>query len=121
MHRQKTKFSHRVNRVAGALERRGIRATYELHDRVLSNRKSRRLFSHDHPELDEVQRRIVSEVDAEGYSTLRFGELFPDPEDWDGIEAQRDRFVAETEADLAAGGERARPPGQGVRRSVAQL
>jgi len=108
MHRQKTKFSHRVNRVAGALERRGIRATYELHDRVLSNRKSRRLFSHDHPELDEVQRRIVSEVDAEGYSTLRFGELFPDPEDWDGIEAQRDRFVAETEADLAAGGENVR-------------
>ncbi len=108
MHRQKTKFSHRVNRVAGALERRGIRATYELHDRVLSNRSSRRRFSQDRPELDDVQRRIVSEVDAEGYSTLPFGELFPDAESWNAIEAQRDRFVAETEHDLAAGGQNVR-------------
>ncbi len=108
MHRQKTKFSHRVNRVAGALERRGIRATYELHDRVLSNRSSRRKFSQDHPELDDVQRRIVSEVDAEGYSVLPFAELFTDPQAWHDIEAQRDRFVAETEADLAAGGENVR-------------
>jgi len=108
MHRQKTKFSHRVNRVATALERRGIRATYELHDRVLSNRKSRRLFSQDHLELDDVQQRIVSQVDAEGYSVLPFGELFTDPQPWRDIEAQRDRFVAETEADLAAGGENVR-------------
>jgi hypothetical protein len=108
MHRQKTKLSHRVNRVATALERRGIRATYELHDRVLSNRKSRRLFSQDHPELDDVQRRIVSDVDAEGYSVLPFGDLFTDPKVWRDIEAQRDRFVAETEADLAAGGDNVR-------------
>ena len=108
MHRQKTKFSHRVNMVAGALERRGIRATYELHDRVLSNRRSRRLFSNDHPELDDVQQLIVSEVDAEGYSVLPFGELFTDPQAWRDIEAQRDRFVAETEADLAAGGDNVR-------------
>jgi hypothetical protein len=108
MHRQKTKFSHRVNRVATALERRGIRATYELHDRVLSNRRSRRLFSLEHAELDAVQKRIVSEVDAEGYSVLPFGELSTDPEVWRDIEAQRDRFVAETEADLAAGGDNVR-------------
>ena len=57
MHRQKTKFSNRVNRVATALEKRGIRATYELHDRVLSNRASRRRFSEDHPELDDVQQQ----------------------------------------------------------------
>jgi hypothetical protein len=108
MHRQKTKLSHRVNRVATALERRGIRATYELHDRVLSNRKSRRLFSQDHPELDDVQRRIVSDVDAEGYSVLPFGDLFTDPKVWRDIEAQRDRFVVHTEADLAAGGDNVR-------------
>ncbi|MDQ3378769.1 MAG: phytanoyl-CoA dioxygenase family protein [Actinomycetota bacterium] len=108
MHRLKTKFSHRVNRVAGALERRGIRATYELHDRVLSNRRSRRLFSQEHPELDDVRRRIVSEVDADGYSVLPFGELFRDAELWRDIEEQRNHFVAETEADLAAGGENVR-------------
>ncbi len=115
MHRQKTKFSHRVNRVlthrangvAKALERRGIRATYELHDRVLSNRKSRRTFAQDRPALDEVQERIVSEVDDRGFSVVTFGDLFPEPH-WLEIEAQRDRFVAETEADLAAGGENVR-------------
>jgi len=108
MHRQKTKFSHRVNRVATALERRGIRATYHLHDRMLSNRKSRRLFAHEQPELDGVQQRIVSEVEAQGFAVLPFGELFRDAELWRDLEAQRDRFVEETEAELAAGGENVR-------------
>ena len=120
MHRQKTKFSHRVNRVATALERRGIRATYELHDRMLSNRKSRRLFSHEQPELDDVQRRIVSEVEAQGFSVLPFGELFRDAELWRDLEAQRDRFVEETESELAAGGENVRVR-QRVRDSASQL
>src|SRR5918996_1335355 len=116
MHRQKTKFSHRVNRVlthranrvAKALETRGIRATYELHDRVLSNRASRRRFADDAPQLDEVQQRIVSQVEAEGFSTLPLGELFPDGELWRDIEEQRDRFVETTEAGLATGGESVR-------------
>jgi len=115
MHRQKTKFSHRVNRVfthranrvAKAIERRGIRATYALHDRALSNRTSRRRFADDRPQLDEVQQRIVSEVDAEGFSVVTFGDLFPE-EHWREIEAMRDRFVADTEAGLAAGGENVR-------------
>jgi Phytanoyl-CoA dioxygenase (PhyH) len=108
LHRTKSKFAHRVNRVASALERRGIRATYELHDRVLSNRKSRSRFADDQPELDDVQQRIVSEVDAEGYSVLPFSELFPEPVWWSDIEAQRDRFVEHTEANLAAGKVRVR-------------
>jgi len=107
MHRQRTKLSHRINRVGTALERRGIRATYELHDRLLSNRKSRRLFGHEQPELDDVQRRIVSEVDEKGFSLVTFDDLFSS-ELWSDIEAQRDTFVAETEADLAAGGENVR-------------
>jgi hypothetical protein len=101
-------FTSRSNGVAKALERSGIRATYKLHDRVLSNRSSRRLFAHDHPQLDEVQRRIVSEVDAEGFSLLPFSELFPEGAAWQELEAMRDRFVAETESDLAAGGEKVR-------------
>ena len=115
MHRQKTKFSHRVNRVfthrangvAKALETRGIRATYELHDRLLSNRKSRQLFSEDRPELDDVQRGILADVEAQGYSAVSFGDLFP-AEHWQELEAMADRFVAETEADLAAGGDNVR-------------
>jgi Phytanoyl-CoA dioxygenase (PhyH) len=108
MHRTKSKFAHRVNRVASALERRGIRATYELHDRVLSNRKSRRLFESHQPELDDVQRRIVDQVDRDGFAVLPFAELFGDDDLWRDIEEQRDRFIAQTEADLAKGGENVR-------------
>ena len=57
MHRQRTKFStrmnrvftHRADRVAKAIERQGIRATYELHDRLLSNRASRGSFGEAPP------------------------------------------------------------------------
>jgi ectoine hydroxylase-related dioxygenase (phytanoyl-CoA dioxygenase family) len=116
MHRQRTQFAHRVNRVfthranrvAKAVERRGIRATYRLHDHVLSNRKSRALFEGDRPQLDEVQRRILAEVEASGYAVVPFGELIADDGHWAELEAMRDRFVAETEADLAKGGENVR-------------
>jgi hypothetical protein len=116
MHRRKTKLAHRMNRVlthradrfSKALERSGIRTTYELHDRILSNRSSRRLWAGDHVELDEVQRRVLGELDEQGYSLLTFGELFPDLQHWQELETMRDRFVAETEADLAAGGEHVR-------------
>ena len=66
MHRRKTKFAHRVNRVGTALERRGIRATYELHDRILSNRRSRRLWAGDHVDPDAVQQRILDELRRSG-------------------------------------------------------
>jgi len=116
MHRQTTTFSRRVNRVfthradrvAKAVERRGIRATYELHDRLLSNRKSRALFESDRPQLDDVQRRILGDVEANGFSVVAFADLFGDPGHWTELEAMRDRFVAETESDLARGGESVR-------------
>ena len=116
MHRQRTQFSRRVNRVfthradrvAKAVERRGIRATYELHDRLLSNRKSRALYEENRPQLDELQSRILGDVEANGFATASFGELFPDESAWRDVEAMRDRFVTETEADLAKGGEHVR-------------
>jgi hypothetical protein len=116
MHRQRTQFSRRVNRVfthradrvAKAVERRGIRATYELHDRLLSNRKSRALYEENRPQLDELQNRILGDVEANGFATASFGELFPDESAWRDVEAMRDRFVTETEADLAKGGEHVR-------------
>ena len=101
MHRTKTRFAARINHVATALERRGVRATYSLHDRVLSNRRSRRRFTGDPPELDAVQQRIVSELEVDGYSLLTFDELFPERDAWRELEAQSDRFVTDTEAALA--------------------
>jgi hypothetical protein len=101
VHRTKTRFAARINHVATALERRGVRATYSLHDRVLSNRRSRRRFTGSQPELDDVQKRIVSELGADGYSLLTFEELFSEGDAWREIEAQSSRFAADTEAGLA--------------------
>jgi hypothetical protein len=103
VHRTKTRFAARVNHVASALERRGVRATYALHDRVLSNRSSRRRFADAAPELDDVQQRIVSELGVDGYCVIPFAELFPDVREstWRAIEEQTARFVAETEEGLA--------------------
>ena len=103
MHRQRTKLVKRVNRVASAVERRGIVATYQLHDRLLGNRSSRRQFASHAPDLDETQRRIVEALDREGYVTLPFTELF-DEETWKRIEARGSAFVAETERTIAEGG-----------------
>jgi hypothetical protein len=101
LHRTKTKFAARVNHVATALERRGIRATYALHDRVLSNRSSRRHFSGDKPELDETQRAILDDLARDGYSLRTFSDVFPDPETWNAIEEQAGRFSSATETGLA--------------------
>ena len=110
MHRTKTRFAARVNHVARALEKRGVRATYRLHDSVLSNRASRKSFTGQRPALDELQERIVSELAADGYSLLTFPELFPGDE-WQAVQEQAASFVADTEAGLAGEGEslRVRP------------
>jgi Phytanoyl-CoA dioxygenase (PhyH) len=99
LHRTKTRFAARINHVATALERRGVRATYALHDRVLSNRRSRLNYSGSRPELDDVQQRILAGLAADGYSLLTFDELFPTDVSRE-IDVQAEGFVAETEAAL---------------------
>jgi len=96
--------------VASALERRGIVATYELHDRVLSNRSSRRKFAQHRPELDEVQRDVLQRLAREGYAVVPFADLVPDLNVWSELESEAAGFAADTEAGLAAedeGGEAA--------------
>jgi hypothetical protein len=100
VHRTRTKFAARVNRLATGLERRGIVATYELHDRLLANRSSRRRFGSGPPQLDNVQRDVLERLRTEGYATLPFTELVPDPGVWQELEADGARFAAETEAGL---------------------
>jgi hypothetical protein len=102
MHRQHTHLAARVTHVANALERRGIAATYTVHDHALANRKSRRLFAGSPPELDGTQREILAALDTEGYTVIPFAELFPDAALRDEVLAQGDAFVAETERGLAA-------------------
>jgi ectoine hydroxylase-related dioxygenase (phytanoyl-CoA dioxygenase family) len=101
VHRTRTRFAARVNRVATALERRGVVATYEAHDRLLANRGSRRRYTQAPPALDEVQRGIVARLHEEGYAILPFSELVPDLAVWEELEADAAHFVEQTEAGLA--------------------
>jgi len=91
-----------VNHVAGALEKRGVRATYVLHDRVLSNRSSRRRLARSRPDLDVAQQRVVADLERDGFSLTSFQDFFSDDALWEEIEQQGNRFVSETEAALAA-------------------
>lgn len=105
MHRKKTKLAARAHRLATVLERRGVAATYELHDRVLSNRAARRRLAHEPPQLDEVQRSVVADLERQGYATVSFQDLEPDGAVRAEIEEQSRRFATETEQALASDGE----------------
>jgi hypothetical protein len=87
-----------------AIERSAIVVTYELHDRVLSNRSSRRAFASEPPGLDEAQRRVLAALDEDGYATLAFAELAGE-ETANAVQAQGDAFIAETEQGLNANDE----------------
>jgi hypothetical protein len=100
VHRSRTRFAARVNRVATGLERRGVVATYELHDQLLANRASRRRYAQQPPTLDTTQQRIVETLREEGYATVPFSELVPDPSAWNELEADAASFVADTETEL---------------------
>jgi Phytanoyl-CoA dioxygenase (PhyH) len=110
MHRTRTRFAARINRVATGLERRGVVATYELHDRLLANRASRRMYAEAPPALDETQQIVVDRLLEDGYATVALGDLLADAAAWSELETDAAEFIAETEAELAreqAGGESA--------------
>lgn len=86
MHRRKTQFAQRVDRYATALERRGIRATYALHDKLLSNRAARGELEQDVPTLDPLQQRLLESLKTEGHAVISFSELFPDPAPWQALD-----------------------------------
>jgi Phytanoyl-CoA dioxygenase (PhyH) len=102
VHRTRTRFAARINRVASGLERRGVVATYELHDRLLANRASRRHFDGAPPQLDAVQADVLARLRTEGYATLPFSDLVTEPDVWKELESDAARFVYDTEAGLAA-------------------
>jgi hypothetical protein len=90
--------------VASGLERKGIVATYELHDRLLANRASRRRYAHEPPALDATQQGIVDRLRESGYATLPLSKLVRDPSVWNELEADAARFVGDTERGLAQEG-----------------
>jgi hypothetical protein len=105
MHRKRTRFAARVHKLASGIERRGIVATYELHDRLLANRGARRRFAHKPPMLNSVQEGILSDLRTEGYAVRPFSQVVPNPETWAELDREATRFIEETEAELAREGQ----------------
>jgi ectoine hydroxylase-related dioxygenase (phytanoyl-CoA dioxygenase family) len=117
MHRRRTALVDRTTRaterigtgsklvgVAKTVHFRGVITTYKVHDRLLSNRTSRRRFEDARPALDEVQLRVLEELDEQDYAVLPFDELVPDAELRSRVDQEAAAFVAETETQLAAAG-----------------
>lgn len=121
MHRRRVTLSSRTERLtkrighgsilvrgARAVERRGVIATYDVHDRMLGNRRARSRFGRaDKPVLDEVQRRVLDELRENDYAVVAFSELFPDVEVLQGVAREGATFRADVEQRLTEGDTRA--------------
>src|SRR2546422_390872 len=111
MHRMGWRLSKRlarfplVTRAIVPFERAGVRLTYQVHDRWLANPQSRELFLATPPVLDDVQQRIAEGLRKDGVAVIPFGELVRDPESWQRIRDEADRFVASAERVVTGGGE----------------
>ena len=107
MHRFKTKYANRKKdtrksvKAVGAVEKSGVRATYKLHDRMLSNPAARKLFKEHTPQLDDDQRDVVESLRTDGLAVVPFTKLF-DQKLWDELAASSRAFADQIEAKLAA-------------------
>jgi len=79
-----------------------VRAAYKQHDEIESNPRSRALFAANVPRLEGVQRRVVGELDRDGYSVVKFSDLFSAAL-WDRLAADAGIYISEIEAKLADG------------------
>jgi len=89
---------------AATIERLGVRATYRLHDRVLSNPPSRKRFDANRPRLDDEQREVVERLSTDGLCVVPFTELFP-AELWEELTADAGDFSREMERQGSNGSE----------------
>ena len=116
MHRSRTGIvtaaPARLQPKAREIHRKGVATTYKLHDRLLSNRRARALYTANRPSLDETQQRLVRELHERGFALIGFTDLFPE-DVWHAIEAEGNEFVDATTAGLEGdGGELRRRAGK---------
>lgn len=107
MHRFKTKYANRKKdnrrsvKAVGAVEKTGVRATYKLHDRMLSNPAARKSFTENVPQLDSDQQEVVEMLRADGLAVVPFSKLF-DEQLWGELAASSRAFADQVEAGLKA-------------------
>ena len=80
MHRKRTRFAARVDRVAAAIERRGVVATVRsCTTGALEPAARGRRYDSSPPVLDDDSAGVLERLREEGYAVLPFAELIPDP------------------------------------------
>jgi hypothetical protein len=88
-----------VGSATNLLVRTGVKATYQLHDRMLSNPGAKKRFSEHRPALDGEQQEIVDSLRAEGLVVLPFSKLF-DAGLWNELSESSADFARKIEDDL---------------------
>ena len=127
MHRQRSLSARvpgaRARSIAARLERRGVAATYALHDRVLANPGARRRFGSAAAPVDELQRDLLDRLHENGFAVVPFADLVADAGLTAAVEEQGASFIAQTESALAGDpvGGAAEAARQGVRDPGPQL
>src|SRR6185503_20831888 len=87
-----------------------IATTYEIHRRALSNRASRRRFQQAEPSLDDLQRRLIADLQQDGIAITSFSELIGDSELWAALTADIEAFAKDAAPDTS--GEGNKPTGK---------
>jgi hypothetical protein len=94
----------RLQPKARDFHRKGVATTYKLHDRYLSNRRARGLYSANRPSIDGTQHRVIGELHDVGYSLVTAVELFS-AEAWQSVQEEGAEFVQATEQGLEGDGD----------------
>jgi ectoine hydroxylase-related dioxygenase (phytanoyl-CoA dioxygenase family) len=83
------------------MSRFAARQSYRVYERDLNAESRRRLGEHQ-PALEPAQAEVVQGLEAQGYSIVPITDFFPEAEDlWPRLTAERDRFIARVEDDIA--------------------
>ena len=98
-----------VGPAAHLFVRTGVRATYRLHDRFLSNPGARKQYEQHPPPLDERQTAVVARLKETGLAVLSIGELF-DTALWEDLVQSSSEFVRHVEGDSSASGKKTTKP-----------
>jgi len=87
-----------VGTAAHLFVRTGVRTTYRLHDRVLSNPEARKRFEQEPAALDDGQQQLLARLRSDGIVVVPFSDLFDD-ELWEELKRSAAEFARTVEAD----------------------
>ena len=84
------------------MSRFAARQSYRVYEQSLNTESQQKLAEHK-PELDPEQARVIERLETSGYSVVPIGEFFPEGNgaEWSRLTAERDRFIAGVEDDMA--------------------